>query len=132
MGASRATGRMLAWLLIADEPQSLDDLVHVLHISKAAASQGTRVLERTGFIERVTVPGDRKAYYQASPDMSSAIVQTSVIKMDEMARLADDGIRAVGEENQTARQRLARMSRLYRHIRKRMPEILREIETEEE
>lgn len=68
-GLPRIAGRIFGLLLTAERDLSLDEIARELGASKGSASVNTRLLERDGFIERVSRPGDRRDYYSISPDL---------------------------------------------------------------
>ena len=68
-GAARMVGRVLGWLLVCEPPeQSAADLAQALRASKGSISTATRVLLRTGLIERVRVRGERFDRFVAKPE----------------------------------------------------------------
>lgn len=129
-GASYSAGQILAWLLVSEEPQSLDDFARGLQISKASASLGTRLWEQFGFIERTHVRGDRKVYYQLRPNLAQVFAQASVAKFKAMVDLLDEGREAVGPERANALAVLEELARIYRHLTLRIPQVLAELEEE--
>lgn len=62
-GFPRIAGRMIGYLLLQDEPRSLDELAEALQVSKASVSTNARALEGLGYVERHSMPGDRRDYY---------------------------------------------------------------------
>jgi DNA-binding transcriptional regulator GbsR (MarR family) len=68
-GLPRIAGRIFGLLLTAERDLSLDEIAKELGASKGSASVNTRLLEQSGFIERVSRPGDRRDYYSISPDL---------------------------------------------------------------
>lgn len=64
----RIGGRIFGFLLLQEAPCSLDDLADQLGISKASASTNARLLEDWLLIEKTSIPGDRRDYYQVSAD----------------------------------------------------------------
>lgn len=84
-GVPRIGGRMFGLLLLQEEPCSLDDLVDQLEVAKASASTNARLLEQWALIEQVSVPGDRRDYYQAAPD------QTRTLEF-RLARIREYGV----------------------------------------
>ncbi len=129
-GASRSGGQILAWLLISEEPQSLDDIAAGLHISKASASLGTRQWEQSGLIERVHKRGDRKVYYRLPSNIAHSLTQASLQKFHQLVELAELGRDAIGADRPSARAVLDQFVRVYRHLNERVPEILAELEEE--
>jgi HTH-type transcriptional regulator, glycine betaine synthesis regulator len=65
-GLGRVVGQIYAYLYFSQEPQGLNDMQEVLHISKGSASTCVRQLEQWGAVRRVWVKGDRKDYYEAN------------------------------------------------------------------
>jgi DNA-binding transcriptional regulator GbsR (MarR family) len=68
-GLPRIAGRIFGLLLTGERDLSLDEIAKELGASKGSASVNTRLLEQSGFIERVSKPGDRRDYYRISPDL---------------------------------------------------------------
>jgi DNA-binding transcriptional regulator GbsR (MarR family) len=67
-GLPRMAGRIVGRLLICDEPyQSAGQLASALRASAGSISSSTRALIQFHLIERVALPGDRKAYFQIRP-----------------------------------------------------------------
>ena len=65
----RIAGRLFGALLLAPREVSLDDLAEDLGVSKASVSINARLLEERGLIERVSRPGDRRDFYEVTPDL---------------------------------------------------------------
>lgn len=64
-GFQPISGRILALLMVMDKEQyTFDEIVEELQISKSSASNALKQLEIRGYIEYVTLPGDRKRYFQ--------------------------------------------------------------------
>ena len=89
-GMSPIAGRLFALLLLADEPQSLDELADTLGVSKASVSTDARRLLERGIVERVTRAGDRRDYYELAPDFFARIIEVRVARWRRMQRLAKD------------------------------------------
>ena len=68
-GFPRIAGRVFGALLLAPREVSLDDLAGDLGVSKASVSINARLLEERGLIELISRPGDRRDFYQATPDL---------------------------------------------------------------
>lgn len=68
-GHPKLMGRIVGLLLCQETAVSLDDIVELLEVSKGPVSQiAQRLLERK-LIERRWIPGDRKDYYEAHPQI---------------------------------------------------------------
>ncbi len=68
-GLPKLMGRIVGLLLYAYGAINLDDISRELKVSKGPVSQVTRRLRDNGLIQRVWVPGDRRDYYEAVPDI---------------------------------------------------------------
>ena len=68
-GRPRIAGRIFGYLLLSDDPRSLDQLADSLRVSKASASTNARLLADQGVLERVCLPADRHDYYHVAPDL---------------------------------------------------------------
>jgi DNA-binding transcriptional regulator GbsR (MarR family) len=64
-GLQPIAGRILGLLTVMDKEQfTFDEIVEELLISKSSASNALRLLEMANHIEYITIPGDRKRYFQ--------------------------------------------------------------------
>ncbi len=68
-GLPRLMGYIVALLLHSDEPVSLDQITEDLQVSKGPVSQIMRRLREHNLVQRVWVPGSRRDYYRAEPDI---------------------------------------------------------------
>ncbi len=68
-GLPRLMGYIVAVLLQADAPVSLDEITDELQVSKGPVSQIMRRLREHNLVQRVWVPGSRRDYYRAEPDI---------------------------------------------------------------
>ena len=64
--------------LLNEEAASLDDLADQLQVSKASISSNARLLENWGIAERITLPGDRRDFYQLSPNAEERSLQRTL------------------------------------------------------
>lgn len=64
-GATKTLGRTFGYLLLADQPRTLDEIAKDLLFSKATASLTVRQGLIMHIFEKVSIPGERKAYYCA-------------------------------------------------------------------
>ena len=112
-GSTRTHGRMMALLLVTDNPLSLDEMADLLQISKASLSTNARLAVQFGMALRVSRPGDRKDYYEMTPSSFESMVAHRVQAIDVFVHLADDGLAAIDPDNATARARLEKMKEFY-------------------
>lgn len=81
-GFQPIAGRILGLLMIMDKEQfTFDEIVNELSISKSSASNALRNLEIRGDIEYITLPGDRKRYFQLKKKNVSSIFEEFEEKM---------------------------------------------------
>jgi DNA-binding transcriptional regulator GbsR (MarR family) len=81
LGMPKSVGEIYGLLFASAEPLALDALMHRLHMSKGAASQGLKVLRSFGAVRPVYVAGDRRDHYIADFELSkfaSAFIKEEV------------------------------------------------------
>jgi DNA-binding transcriptional regulator GbsR (MarR family) len=113
LGGTRTLGRVHGLLMIADKPLSLNEIAGLLQVSKPSISTNARVCEQLGLAQRVSVPGDRRDYYEASPGAFERAITIRLQVAQELIRLAQQGLAAIGETNSAARTRLTEMRDFY-------------------
>ena len=96
-GMSPIAARLFSLLLLSEEPQSLDDLADSLGVSKASVSTDARRLLERGIVERVAKAGDRRDYYELSPDFFARIIEARASRWRRMQLLANEVRDQVGD-----------------------------------
>ncbi len=86
----RIAGRVFGYLLLAEAPQSLDDIAAGLGVSKASVSTDARLLLERKLVERVCRPADRRDYYHLAPDFLRRIVDYRVSRWSTMRDLVNN------------------------------------------
>lgn len=67
MGMTRMAGRVFGYLTVCDQDAvSFDQIKTILDASKGSISGTTKQLIEIGFIEPVSLPGDRKTYFRVT------------------------------------------------------------------
>ncbi len=89
-GMSPIAGRLYALLLLSQEPRSLDELADALGVSKASVSTDARRLLERGIVGRVAKTGDRRDYYELTPDFFARIIDARISRWRRMQVLAND------------------------------------------
>ena len=92
-GLPRIAGRIFGLTLVSPDPCSIDDIAESLGVSKASVSNDARLLEQLGFVERVSLPGDRKVYYQITPQSLERAIESRVQRIQEFQQLLDSAMR---------------------------------------
>ena len=128
MGMPPAFGRLLGWLLICDPPsQTSAQLSEALGLSKGSVSTGMRMLERSGLVRRVPMPGGhgRGHAYEMAPDAFVKVTDPGG-RFLMMRDLMDKGL-AVLDDPDSSRARRLRITRdFYAFFAMRSPELMEE------
>lgn len=105
-GASKTLGRTFGYLLLADQPRTLDEIAKYLMYSKATASLTIRQGLIMRIFEKVSIPGERKARYRANTQswIKASIEKASTMKVWE--NIIDQGLSFVPTQNQESRENL--------------------------
>jgi len=109
-GVPRMTGRVLGWLLISNPPhQSAQELAEALQASKGSISSATRMLIQIGFVERMSLPGDRKTYYVIKAGVWSQLARRRMQHFTVQKDLAARGLSLLKDDEPAIRLRLQAM-----------------------
>ncbi len=87
-GLQPIAGRIIGLLMIMDKERfTFDEITEELQISKSSASIVLRNLEMRGSIEYVTLPGDRKRYFQLKQQSSFQIIDEFKNKLSSYQKM---------------------------------------------
>ncbi|MEO5568999.1 MAG: MarR family transcriptional regulator [Gemmatimonadaceae bacterium] len=125
-GLPRIAGRIFALALISEDALSLDEIAESLGVSKASVSNDTRLLERMGFIERVSRPGDRRDYYQSNERSFERAIAERIRRMKDLQDLIESG-RALAVKSPAVRERLDDHHLAFSHITRALQSALEEL-----
>ncbi len=126
VGAPRMVGRVLGWLLICEPPeQSAAELAEQLQASRGSISTATRVLIRTGLIERVRHRGERFDRFVARSEGWDKMIWDES-QVAEPRRVLQLGLEVLKDEPRERRERLEELDRMYLWWEKRLPELREE------
>ena len=115
LGYSSLMGKIVALLITSPEPLSLDEISGELQMSKGPVSQIARKLKEHRLIEKVWIPGERKDYYRAVPDIFGQAFANYASSMRRNMRL--------GEEFEQLSQNQPVQDEQTRHLATRMNEM---------
>lgn len=115
-GLPRIAGRLFGVLLLSPEPLSLDELAHRLEVSKASVSTDARLLEQRGVAERVSLPGDRRDYYQMAPDLFRRSLEQRLARWRAFHEAVSAVRPIVAGRHEVVDQRLEEMEEAYDHV----------------
>jgi predicted transcriptional regulator len=123
-GLPRIAGRLFGALLLSSEPESLDDLASRLAVSKGSVSVNARLLEQRGLIERVSQPGNRRDFYQASGDLFRRSMEHRLARWRALHEIVT-GVRASGAPlDPVVEGRLEEIEAAYGHVLSAFTEVL--------
>lgn len=93
-GMQPGTATLYAYLLICDEPVTLDAIAEQVGMAKSSASVAARALEQFGLARRHSERGTKRVRYGASESYSGFMVSQARL-LDEIGRLAESRSRSV-------------------------------------
>ncbi|CAN5685642.1 hypothetical protein BH23GEM11_BH23GEM11_03190 [soil metagenome] len=105
-GLPRIAGRILGFLITAEAPASLDEMAEALRVSRASVSTNCRLLTEVGGADRVSLPGDRKDYYELAPAFPERLIRATVVRMQAKVEVADEALRNLPADQAGARERM--------------------------
>jgi DNA-binding transcriptional regulator GbsR (MarR family) len=130
-GLPRMAGRVLGLLLTAQPPhQSAEDLRRALHASKGSISTMTRLLMQIYFIERVSLPGDRRDYFRITPNVWSKMSRARTPQITQIRQLAERGLAILDGAPSEQRARLEEMRDFYAWYERELPALIDRYERE--
>lgn len=130
-GHQRIAGRLFGWLLICDPPhQSAADILEATGASKASVSTNLKLLQAAGLVERIGIPGERRAYYQMNINAWTQDLKGRLAEISALRRVAESGLKALDSAPVERRARLEAMRAFYTFFEKEMPMLLEHWEAE--
>lgn len=121
-GLPRMSGRIFGWLLISNPPQqSHGELAEILKASKGSISTMTRLLIQIGLIERVSLPGERRDYFQIKSQAWSQMTKQRIAQISAFRQLAEKGLELLKENPPRLRQRLEEMRDIHAFLERELP-----------
>ena len=123
---SPSYARVFAWLLICEpERQSAEDIQRVLRLSVGSVSSAVNVLAKSGLVERLTFPGDRRFYYRLLSDSWRKVFERRVHSLRQAHLLAAEGLK-LNPNN----ERLIKMQSFYQWAEAAFTKIIKEEQPE--
>jgi len=83
LGYSDVYGRVIACLLIHNNPVSLSEVARETNYSPSMVSLSIDFLESIGMVKKVKKPGDRKLYLQATGNLLDAVKKIIIDKVEK-------------------------------------------------
>jgi hypothetical protein len=125
MGLPPMAGRIWGWLLVCDPPrQTALELAHAVGSILGGISTMTRLLEQTGIIERVAIPGQRSRGFQIRPGGITELLRRQMTLTGHMRTLAEQGLAMLRDEPEAVRLRLEEYRAFYAFFEREMPALV--------
>lgn len=125
LGIPSTAGRLFAALLMSDAPLTQAQLRTRLELSEGSVSEGIRLLERLGFVERASPPRQRPASFHIRADAWAECARHTIVTVTTMRDLAASSLAAIGgTQTSVLARRLAEMFRMYDHLANELPNVL--------
>ena len=115
-GQPPIAGRIFGYLLLSDDPCSLDQLARVLRVSKASVSTNARLLADKGVLERVCRPSDRHDYYGVASDLFSRTMAERMRRWQRITETVGEARRTLPIRSERVRARLRGYEKAYAHM----------------
>ncbi len=114
-GMQPAVATLYAYLLLCEQPVSLDQIAATLGMAKSSVSIAARSLEQFGLARRHTEPGTKRIRYGASDSYAGLLMHQARL-LDDIGRLAD--ARAGDVASGDSLRRLRYLAAFYRKMAK--------------
>ena len=122
-GVPRMSGRVWAYLLIADAPYvSAAELGDALGASAGAISTATTFLQQLGFIDRTRVPGDRRDYYVPHRGAVGDLLRRRLERLVTVEELISEALDTFGDR-EYAKPRLDDVHDIYHWYARELPKL---------
>ena len=135
-GCCDAVGVLRGTLFLADEPQSMDQLVEDTGYSKSTVSSNMSTLERQGLAKRVIIQGDKRYHYVPVTDPDSLKKDLVANKRQEVQSImvaldsTEKDLRARDNVSSATLEKIERVRRFYRQT-DRLLELISKYSTDE-
>ena len=115
--------QVFAWLIVCEPAeQSGDGIRAALGLSSGAVSMATAALIRSGLVERIALPGDRRHFYRQRAGGWERTLRTKIDAAAELRLVAEKAIARAPSPP----ERLGEMRDVYAWFERRMVELLDE------
>jgi len=109
-GLPRMAGRVIGALMICMPPYlDHDELAEQLQASKGSISMSTQLLMRMNFVERISLPGQRRHFYRLQENLWNNFLSEVVSHINKEREVVMDGLVALEGEPVEMKRRLIEM-----------------------
>jgi DNA-binding Lrp family transcriptional regulator len=131
-GMPRMSARLLGWMLICQPPrQSLGEIARALGVSRASVSIATRLLQASGLLRRVAVPGARGYVFEADPSIFVGQMDAAN-PFGALRAVLDRGVSVAGGEADPRAARLRQARDFYAYVEREIPALIARYRAERE
>ena len=120
-GWPRPVGRIYAYLLLREEPATLDEIAADLGMSKSNASVAARTLEHCGNARRQGEPGSRRIYYSVPAEFSGPFVAKAELLERQVRMFSGQLDRTVPD---AVAERFERLCAFYTRMREAIEDVI--------
>lgn len=125
-GMPHNAARLYGYLLLNDEPASLDQIAADLEVSKSNASIAARLLEQHGNARRLSERGSKRVLYAAPDNYAGPFINKSLL-LGDITKLLQTRVTSVASGN--AALRLGEMAQFYLSMRQAMESVIESLNT---
>ncbi len=126
IGIPRIAGKIIGFLLISDPPeQNLSEIQKALKVSKGSVSTMIRIIEKIGFIEKITLPGKRTAFFRMA-SLNEDFLRNSIDDNREFRKLMESGLKATKKKPSHLQVRVKEWHSFYKFAEEKFPNLFRE------
>lgn len=113
-GLPRIAGRIAGYFIIHGGPVSFAQLAEELKVSRGSVSTNARMLVSIGFIEKVSIAGDRQDYYQLCHAPFLRMIDGYLHRMRHMQTIVETADKNIPAHLAGTKKRLQEMRHFYR------------------
>jgi DNA-binding transcriptional regulator GbsR (MarR family) len=93
LGLTRMSGRIFGYLIVnGKENNAFEEFQQVLQASKGSISGTLKMLVNTGFVQPVSLPGDRKTYYRVSQQEIARMMDAKILEFIAFSKILEKGL----------------------------------------
>jgi DNA-binding transcriptional regulator GbsR (MarR family) len=129
-GLQPAVGRVLACLMVSDPPyKTFDEIQSYLGISKSAVSNALNALIMREMVDYITMPGDRKRYFQLAETGMISQMKKQLALRSAMPQLLREVVEARSNKYPEFNRRLLETSEFFSFMEKEIDAAIDKWET---
>jgi DNA-binding transcriptional ArsR family regulator len=134
IGMTRMAGRILGYMMVSDKEHiSFNEFTEVIHASKSSISTNLKALMEVGYIKMLSIPGDRKTYYQLNNEIKNTeIIGKRLMLFKVMMDLHDHALELRVNQSDAPSRWIKKTSHFYKFFADELPAMLERYKKEYE